>query len=98
MGFGEYLQRRDLALKMSMEARSKNQKVNIETIQTEVAAYQLRVCVVEHNLEDASGRTLNLGSAADLAQLDPKVGQEIGRYIDELNEFEEEESSLFRED
>lgn len=96
MSFGEYLHRRDLAVKMSMEGASRDSKVSIETIQQTVAAYELKTCVVDHNLEDETGRKLQLSNPMDFNRLDPKVGQEISRYIDELNTFDEEE--LFRED
>lgn len=92
MSYGEYLHRRDLALKMSMEGRdTKNSKVLIDTVQEAVAAYELKTCVVDHNLEDESGRKLQLGNPMDFRRLDPRVGQEIGNYIDELNKFDEDD-------
>lgn len=97
MSYGEYLHRRDLALKMSMEGRdTKNSKVLIDAVQENVAAYELKTCVVDHNLEDESGRKLQLGNPMDFRRLDPRVGQEIGGYIDEMNKFDEGE--LFRQD
>lgn len=96
MSFGEYLHRRDLALQMSMDNRDKNSRVKIDTVQEAVASYELKTCVTDHNLEDESGRKLNLGNPADFNRLDPRIGQEISKYIDELQNFDEED--MFQED
>lgn len=45
--------------------------------------------VVEHNLQDKDGRELNFKLEADVRKLASKVGEEIGTYIDEINNFED---------
>jgi hypothetical protein len=47
--------------------------------------------VVDHNLEDADGRKLDFRNLADFDNLDPRIGEEIGKLLDELNNFEDED-------
>jgi hypothetical protein len=44
-------------------------------------------CIVDHNLEDETGRKLDFRSFSDIDMLDPKIGEEISTLIDELNNF-----------
>lgn len=58
----------------------------------EIQKFQFRTCIVDHNLEkDDAGTKLNLNNNSDLAMLDPKVGMEIQKLIEEQNNFEDEE-------
>jgi hypothetical protein len=92
-----------MATKMAMEGRpgSRDTKIQIDTIQTEVTLFEFQKCVVDHNLTDATDRKLILSKREDFMSLHPKVGAEIQKCIDDLNQFEKEdgdETSLFRSD
>jgi hypothetical protein len=93
MSYGAKLERQERSMQMSMELdrRSKGSnttKTDIALLQTAATAFDFKMCVVDHNLEDASGRKLNLASPSDIASLDPRVGDEISELIDKLNNFE----------
>lgn len=98
--FGAKLQRSSEAMKMSMEMSrgrgKKNAKADVEMLQQASTLFDFRHCIVEHNLEDETGRTLNLHEPADMNNLDPRIGEEISELIDELNNFESDEEA--RED
>lgn len=100
MSYGELLTRRDIGAKLSIEgARRKDAKISIDTIQTEVSWYEFRTTIVDHNLEDDTGRKLDFTSRADFLNLDPRVAQEIEQLISEMNGLQEdEEEALFRTD
>lgn len=58
----------------------------------EIQKFEFAHCVIEHNLEkDDEGTLLNLSNSADLAILDPRVGQEIQQLIEKQNNFEDED-------
>ena len=99
MTYGEWLHRRDMATKMAIEGdpRKKDSKVTIDAIQTETTFYEFSKCVVDHNLEDASGRKLNLSNRADFTSLHPKIGEEIQGLIAEMNAWESDQDDLFSE-
>jgi len=92
--FGQMLERREKASKMSMEQNTrKNQKqiVNFDMMQKWTRDFEFKHCIIDHNLEDDQGNKLNFSLAGTLDILDPKVGAEIERYIDELNQEEDDE-------
>lgn len=90
--FGQMLERRDRASRMSMQTgqRGKDNKVDIDTMQTITRQYEFENCIVDHNLEDRAGVKLNFSNPATLRLLHPKVGGEIEGYIDELNQPDED--------
>jgi hypothetical protein len=93
--YGQVLQRQSL-LTMRMitdqdSKRKKETKGEFNLANVEVTAFEFSNCIVDHNLEDASGRKLNLGNPTDFQRLDPRVGQEIDSLISRLNRFEESE-------
>lgn len=97
--------RRDKALKMRMiQERAKRgaktsqgdtQVIDLEQMGDWSMQFDFNYCIGEHNLTDAEGRLLNFNDprqiAMTLKSLDPKVGLEIEKYIDELNNPEDEE-------
>lgn len=98
MSWGEWLARRDMGMKMAMEAGGKrgDQKIDIDMVQAQVTRYEFQKCIVEHNLEDHQGRTLNLGRQQDFDKLAPRIASEIESLIREMHEWEEgEEEALF---
>lgn len=100
--FGKLLHRRDKASRMIMQQRQSNRRgrrgaeeeptnIGIEFANEETRWYEFRQCIVDHNLEDSNGNRLDFNNKMAFQMLDPKVGQEIEMYIDELNREEDEE-------
>lgn len=90
LSYSEMLARRDIVTRMSMR-QGGDDKINVELANLEANRFSFRNCIVDHNLEDDNGRKLDFSLPNTLAILDPKVGVEIERYIDELNQDDEEE-------
>ena len=90
--YGAKLQRSSEAMKMSMSMaggrRRKDTKADVEMVQHASTLFDFKHCIVDHNLEDETGRKLNLHDPADINSLDPRIGEEISELIDELNNFE----------
>jgi hypothetical protein len=101
--YGGILRRRDMSSKMSMEQRvgrrkgqpqDDSQSVQMELMQEVTRVYEFANCIVDHNITDPNDRKLDFSKINDIKSLDPKVGQEIESYIDELNrELDEDEEA-----
>jgi hypothetical protein len=89
MSYGHKLQRQQLAMQMSVKGNGKNAEMDLKNETVKVAVFELNACVVDHNLEDEKGTKLNLGKMEDVVRLDPRVGEEIDKYISDMNNFEE---------
>lgn len=106
--YHQMMQRRDIAAKIGWEEKrttgkaSKNRK-NDETIKAMMEVmnvatmeYEFKHSIIEHNLEDSSGNLLNFENPESFRNLHPKIGAEIGKYIDDLNqELDEDELENF---
>jgi hypothetical protein len=91
MSYGEYLQRRDLAMDMEMEGKGqKDMHALAKMMNKRVSEYEFSKTIVEHNLEDENGQLLNFSDPRTLERLDPRVGEEIGAHIDRMNSFGED--------
>lgn len=95
--YGMKLTRRDKASKMKMQTeqgkgRRSTSEIELETLNEWAVAHDFAYCVGEHNLTDKNGTLLDFTNAMTLKALNPKVGSEIEKYIDELNEEEDEET------
>lgn len=96
LSFDQMLERRDKAMRMTMEseaptgARRPSSKIEMESAMQWTRFFEFSNCIVEHNLEDDNGQPLNFGNPMTLRILDPKVGSEIERLIEELNQEDEE--------
>lgn len=96
MTYGQKQTRQQLAMRLSMSMegnrqqrrRQGNMKTDIELLSLQSTMFDFKHCIVDHNLEDDAGRTLNLSSEEDVKQLDPRIGEEISSLIDDLNNFE----------
>lgn len=91
LDYGSSLQKRDMASRMTLEAQRRGasgdgSKMIIDTYQRNSRFYEFSRCIVDHNLEDENGSKLNFSDIKTLDKLDPKVGEEIERYLDELNQ------------
>lgn len=87
VSFGTKLTRRDKATKMSMELAEKegeSGKVDVEFLNRWTRAYDFQHCIAEHNLEMKNGQPMDFSNPMTLDLLDPKVGTEIEKLIDEL--------------
>lgn len=96
--YGMLIERRDKASRMSMEAggrRNDNAKLDIDMLQHQSRIFEFQNCIIDHNLSDDQGNKLNFSNPSTLNLLDPKVGQEIERLIDELNQLEEIDEENF---
>jgi hypothetical protein len=90
--YGEFTERQGIAMKMQAETSASGRQVR-DTSATmvlaaaKVAEYELSHTVVDHNLEDENGNKLDFKKPSDVRRLDPQVGNEIGEYIDQMNQF-----------
>jgi hypothetical protein len=94
LSYGEKLKRRAMTTHMTMKTQKgkKDLEAQMQLINEAASQFDFAHCVVEHNLEDANGSLLNLGSVADLQRLNPRVGDEIEQLMDQMNNFEENDS------
>jgi hypothetical protein len=93
MSYGQIIERRSM-MKMGVDmGRKKTDDIKGELTMANkaVSQFEFRTCIVGHNLTDEEERPLNFANPADLALLDPKIGQEIEKRISEMNNFEEDE-------
>lgn len=92
MNYGQVLSRKAM-MKLSVTAgkRQKDLHGELELASEAVSLFELRCCVVDHNLEDSTGRKLDLANVNDVRILHPKVGAEIDQLISDMNNFEDEE-------
>lgn len=102
LSFHEMNMRQEMAARMYQEtktnARGKKQEETVrgyfELMNVAVTEYEFRNCIVHHNLEDDNGDLIDFTRPMQAWRLDPKIGQEIGQYIDELNQFDIAEEEL----
>lgn len=94
MTYGEKLERRQFTSKMEILAQrgSRDAKSTIDVFKEETELYDFAHCVVEHNLTDVDGRPLIFRNPIDVKKLAGRIAEEIGTYIDKVNNFEEDES------
>ena len=100
LSFHEMNTRQEMAARMYQETsvstgkkQKRDQKVRgyFEIMNVAVTEYEFRNCIVGHNLEDDNGELIDFTLPMQAWRLDPKVGQEIANYIDDLNQFDAEE-------
>jgi hypothetical protein len=91
MSYGAWLHRRDISMKMgmSMDAKDNTGEGTMGLNTEEVTQYEFAMCIVDHNLEDENGGKLNFANGGGgTNRLDPRIGNEISQYIEELHEFD----------
>lgn len=92
MTWGQKLHRQQMATSQSGEITGRRMtKLDIELMSRTVAEYEFRHCISEHNLTDEQGALLNFRDPKSIDLLDPRVGDEINKYIAEMNNFEEDD-------
>lgn len=93
--YGKKLQRRDGMSKMSMKAQSKkgdDGAIELQSFNDWAVGFDFAYCIVDHNLTDSNKVKLDFTKPMSRNLLDPKVGSEIEKLINSLNEDEDEES------
>lgn len=92
MTYGQKLSRQQNAVKTTVEQQkgSRSSKMNLDMLQHAATIFDFRACIVDHNLEDEAGQKLNLTNPVHIDRLDPRVGEEIAKYIDQMNNFEDD--------
>lgn len=107
MSYHQMMQRRDIAAKIGWEERrttgrqsnkrgEETIKAMMEVMNVATMEYEFKHSIVSHNLEDSNGNLLNFENPESFRNLDPKIGAEIGKYIDDLNqEIDEDELENF---
>jgi len=95
MTWGEKLKRQSMMTKYRMEmaktTKDKDMALDVDIMQEKVSHWEFANLIVEHNLTHEKETALNFRNIADIDRLGPIVGEEIQKYIDEMNSFEEEE-------
>lgn len=101
--FHEMNTRQDIATRMYQEQTTgkKKQKRDEETVRgyfeimnVAVTEYEFRNAIVAHNLEDENGDLIDFTRPMQAWRLDPKIGAEIDRLIEEMNQLDEEDDDL----
>jgi len=88
--YGDWLKRQEMAMQMTFEGNRKaGMKGKMDMMNYNTTVFEFSRCIVDHNLEDASGNKLDFNNPATLAALDPRVGNEISDQIRNLHEFDE---------
>jgi hypothetical protein len=92
LAYSEMLARRDIVTRLSMSQKKDNDKIDVELANLEANRFSFKHCIVDHNLEDDNGGKLDFSNAMTLNILDPRIGQEIERHIDEMNQEADDEN------
>lgn len=99
--YGMKLTRRSKATKMMMraqptqnrkQAKEQEQVFELDSQDEWAVAYDFAYCIGEHNLEKADGTPVDFTKPMEIRMINPRVGSEIERLIDELNNDEDDES------
>lgn len=91
MSYGERIYRAGLTGAMKILKDTKSDYAGELAMETSrITLWDFMNLIIEHNLQDHDGRELNLKTEADVKKLHAKIGEEIGKYIDEVNNFEDE--------
>lgn len=92
MTYGERLNRSGLAGAMKILKDTKSDYAGEISMETQrLTLWDFANLVVEHNLEDTDGRTLNFKNEQDVRKLNSRIGDEVGQLIDKWNSFEDVE-------
>jgi len=110
LSFGQALERRQLATKLSVEQQAqrrkqsgagddskprKPDKMDIAIMQRASREYEFAYCIIEHNIEGPDGTPLNFKDRAAIDRLPKDLGEEIEKYLDEVNGEDNEEDLDF---
>ena len=98
MTYGQKLERIELATQQVIKAETDKRgrptnnsaEMDIKMLQRATAEYEFSRCIADHNLENDDGIKLDFRNSQTLDILDPRVGDEISQYIQDMNNFEED--------
>jgi hypothetical protein len=93
MTFGELTTSQDMAYQVQMkasEADPDSPEASLSVSRMAIMEYQFKTVILEHNLEDETGRTLDFRSAKDVHLLDGNVGQEITSIVDNMHNWQKQ--------
>lgn len=93
MTYGEKLNRQDAMMDVAAGGKGDEMKINI--MAKKVALQDFANLIVEHNLTDDKDLPLNFKNPNDVMKLDPRIGDEVGSFIDRVNSFEDVEVKNF---
>lgn len=95
LSYDEMLERRDGGIKILMEqspGRNVDSKTSMQIANRWSNQFTFPRCITEHNITDENNVPLDFRNIEMVFKmLDPKIGAEIERYIDELNQEDESE-------
>lgn len=95
LSYDEMLERRDGGVKILMEqspGRNVDSKTSMQIANRWSNQFTFPRCIVEHNITDDNNVPLDFRQTEMVFKmLDPKLGAEIEKYIDELNQEDESE-------
>jgi len=101
LSYDEMLERRDGATKMLMErgpsGRNADSKMAVQIANRWSNRFSFPRCIQEHNITDDNGVALDFSERSidmTFKILDPRIGAEIERLIDEMNNEEEVEEDF----
>jgi hypothetical protein len=90
--YGMKLKRRDGMSKMSMRSQGEDGEIELQSFNDWAVGFDFGYCIVDHNLTDSNKQKLDFSKPLSRNLLDPKVGSEIEKLINSLNEDPSEES------
>jgi hypothetical protein len=85
MSYGFMLYRQQEAIRNSMSDGDGSPELVMQAMQKRVAEVEFKNCIVEHNLDDENDVRLDFSNPSSLDKLDPAIGEEIAKRIDEVN-------------
>lgn len=104
LSFHEMEMRKDIAGRMYQEekmsrvgrpTRDEEELVRayFESMNVKVTEFEFRNCIVEHNLyvDDAETQLIDFSKPMRTWKLNPKIGEEISKYIAELTQMDEKD-------
>ena len=91
MSYGELMTSQDLAYQVQMKANQDNPddpEMGVTMSRIAVVEFQLKTCIIEHNLEGDNGEPLDFKRSRDVHLLDANVGQEIVSILDNMHNWQ----------
>jgi len=92
LSYGEKLRRQEMSFGAAMKVergnknrQSQSAEMVMDMAQTAATEFEFKNCIVEHNLEDDGGNLLDFRTAVHIHLLDPRIGEEIAEYINQMN-------------
>ena len=95
MTYGQKLERQGM-IKVSFEmnkGRKDDMKGQMEMANRIATYYEFKHCIVDHNLTDDQDNKLDLSNQFVIDSLDPRVGEEINGFINDMNNFEDDKGN-----